>query len=330
MNDELRIMKNWLIGLLVVLVLIGSILVQRGNAQEAIRTFTIVPPTVAHTLDAGRNAEGTMKVINDSSTTLSFTATINDFVVNDNNGTPSLLAPNILSKKFGASSWIAVYPQNFTIPPHEKQLLNYYVQVPPNARPGGHYAAVVFTPSNSIGVNGTGASVETKAGSLFYISVNGLVNEYSIVSKFFANRFQEYGPVKIETSIKNRGDLHIKPIGTITITDLLGIKIETQNLAERNIFPDTTRDYNNQFGQKIMIGRFKASLLASYGVKDNLPLMSTVYFWVFPWKLAVIITLAIIAMILGLMYLKKRKRVNDESKISTPPTTNDVKVSHHP
>ena len=309
-----KILRNCsLICLLVVLVCIGSIFSPKASAQE-VRTFTIVPPSIQQTLDPGGIKEGVMKVINDSSEPLIFTASVQDYIVEDSKGTPKILPPNVLSNKYSASSWIGVSPSTFTIPPHEKQILNYYMQIPRDAAPGGHYAAVIFNPANATGVEGTGASVETQLGTLFYISINGQINEFSKITRFFANTFQEYGPVKIQTQIKNLGDLHIKPTGAIKVADSLGRTIQTEKLSGYNIFPSTARDYENTFGQKIMIGRYKASAEANYGRNNKLPLIATLYFWVFPWKIALVGILAIIAIILGVITIKKKAQKELEKK----------------
>ncbi|MCL5439028.1 MAG: hypothetical protein M1268_03495 [Patescibacteria group bacterium] len=288
-----------------------------ASAQETVRTFTVVPPAVEKSFDPGQATEGVMKVINDSSEVLSFTVEAQDFIVEDSKGTPTILPSNTLSKKFSAAAWIGVYPNSFTIAPQEKQILNYYIQVPYNANPGGHYAAIVFSPINIMGVKGTGAAVETKIGSLFYVGVNGPINEYSVVSKFFANPFQEYGPVTIDTQIKNLGDMHIKPIGTIKVTNLFGRTIKVEELDKFNVFPTATRDYENTFGQKFMLGRYKATLIGSYGKDSNLPLMATVYFWVFPWKIALLIILIIAAIVLGIKYWKKNSKTGINTDINS-------------
>jgi len=308
------------LSILVLLVTCYLLPVASVSAQETQRAITIVPPNVQKSLNPGERTEGIMKVINDSAEPLTFNVFVRDYIVVDTKGTPNLLPPDTLNEKYSASSWLGVYPSTFTVMPHEKQILNYYLQVPLDARPGGHYAAVVYTPENAGGPSGTGASVQTQIGTLFYVSVNGDITERSIVSKIFADPFSEYGPVKILTQIKNLGDLHVKPEGKVAIYDLLGRNIGNQKLSEFNIFPGgVARDYENTFGQKIMIGRFKATLLASYGKGNNLPLMATVYFWVFPWKIALVVTLLIIAAILGGMYWKKKKtRINtDQKQINT-------------
>src|SRR5665811_82630 len=289
------------------------------NAQEK-RTMTIVPPTVSVTIDPGGKSEGVLKVINDSEETLTFTAIMRDFIVEDSIGTPKILPPDMHSdKRFSASHWIAVYPSNFTIEPHQKQELNYYLQTPPDARPGGHYAAIIYTPDTTGGTQGSGASVNAQIGTLFYVGINGPITEKAEVFKFFANPFQAYGPVNIQTQIKNLGELHIKPKGNITMTNLFGGKVAELALDEQNIFPGgIARDYENSFGKGFLIGPYTAKLVASYGKDNNLPLMATVTFWIFPWKITLVVILLVIAIILGTKYMKKRNKGKSEKKDNTP------------
>lgn len=277
----------------------------RVNAQEVSRTITVTPPLVSVTGNPEYYTEGTIGVINNSDVPIEFKAEMHDFIVQDNAGTPEILPANTLMTKYSATAWIEVIPQTFTIQPKKRQNLNYFIQIPNNARPGGHYAVVVFVPVNEKGaVENTGSQISGQVGILFSIAVNGSIKESASVTKFFTNGLQEYGPVNILSQIKNYGDLHIKPNGYITVSDMLGRKAILP-LRENNIFPQAARDYENQFGGGLMIGRFKAELLASYGVNNNLPLAATVYFWIFPWKIVTVTTLVIIAIILGFMYYRK-------------------------
>lgn len=283
-------------------------LLQRVYAQEAQRTITIVPPSEELSLKPGGKAEGVLKVINDSNQPITFTAATQDFIVNDTKGTPDFLAKDTLGKPYSAAAWLGVVPDNFTVAPGQKALLHYYLQVPLNARPGGHYAGILYTPTTTIGTGSTGPAVQTQIGTLFSIDVAGPIHEEAVVTRFSAeNGFSEYGPVNILTQIKNLGDLHIKPAGYMTITDMFGRKLATIPLDEHNIFPQAARDYVNVFGQHWMIGPFTARFAANYGRNDDLTLSATATFWVFPWKVAVIIVLIIIAAVLGWMVWKKRQ-----------------------
>lgn len=289
------------------------------------RSMTIVPPGVQKSFDPGGITDGIMKVTNDSDETLTFNAVVRDFIVDNDQGTPKILPPNTLSNKYSASSWIGVSPTTFTVLPHQKQELTYFVQVPTNARPGGHYAAIMYTPTTNVASGVTGASVETQIGTLFYIKVNGPITENAQVTRFFVNPFQEYGPVNLITQIKNNGDYHIRPQATITVKNMLNKTVETKQLTERNIFPEALLSYKTELGKHMMIGRYTVTMVGTYGVGGNLPLTATVAFWVFPWKMAALIVLLITIIILGFILAKKhrknRKRSEPVETTPTEPTT---------
>lgn len=277
------------------------------SAQESPRTMTLVPPAVEKTLNPGDTSEGKMKIINDSNEPLTFTVSIQDFIVSDDIGTPNLLPPNTMDKKYSAASWIGVTPQRFTVEPHNKHEFAYYIQIPKDARPGGHYAAVVFSPKADGNLSSSGASVDIQIGTLFYILINGDVIEHASVSSMQAPGFQEYGPVSITTQIQNASDIHIKPVGQIVLKDIFGRVVDTQALSPNNIFPNVARKYDNVVGKQLMIGPFTAQLSASYGKSKSLPLSASVTFWVFPWRITLLIMLMIIAIILGVLVIKKKK-----------------------
>ena len=285
---------------------LGSTFALVAHAQETARTITLSYPALVHKLNPGDKAQGITKITNRSSVPLTFKASVQDYVVLDTIGTPTILPPNTLSDKYSAAAWIGITPGTFTLQPGAEQIINYFIQVPADARPGGHYAAITYVPVVTQGVNGSGSTVNSELGSLFYITISGPIHEQTLISKFFANPFQEYGPVNILTQLKNLGDLHIAPKGTITVTG--PFFNQTQSLATHNIFPGAARDFQNTFGQSLMVGRYKATLMASYGSNGNLPLVATMYFWVFPWRVSLVIILAIAALVLAGLYLRKKKK----------------------
>jgi len=287
------------------------------QAQEELRTITISPPTIEQPIKPGDTSEGTMRIINEGTTPLTFNVTMQDFIVEDTEGKPTLIKEDTMSNKYSAASWIAVYPTQFTVAPQSRYELRYYIKVPPNARPGGHYAAAIFRPDSVLNVSGTGTAVQTQVGTLISVVVDGPVTEKAEVSLFDTDRFMEYGPVDLKTQITNMSDLHIKPRGYITVKNMFGKTAFTLPLDERNVFPEATRDYVNTFGKKFMFGRYEATMTATYGLSNSLPLSANVAFWIIPWKIIVVLVLIIVAAILGGMYMKKKKK----SKPTTSPTS---------
>jgi hypothetical protein len=283
-------------------------------AQEAQRTVTISPPTIERTEDPGTTGEGTLKITNNSGTSLTFKAVIRDFVVDNPNGIPHVLVGDTLSTKYSASAWIGVSPNTFTVAPGKTQQLSYYLQIPANARPGGHYAAVMYEPQEVIGGEGTGAGVETHIGSLFYIHVKGNVIENATVKQFSANSFQEYGPVTINTQIANSSDTDIKPQGTVTVKNILGQVAYSQPLEAHNIYPEAVRNFSNKLGKKFMFGPYTAELHATFGAANNKTLFASVGFFILPWKIVGLVVLALIVLILLFIFWRKKKK-------NTPPVT---------
>ena len=301
------------------------VLLKQTHAQTVNQKITIVPPSYDFTVKPGDKKEGVLKVKNEGDQAISFKVNVQDFIVDDTKGTPDFVPQGTFAKQFSASAWIGVVPDSFTVAPHSTMTLNYYLQVPLSARPGGHYAGVLYQPVQSLGgTKDTGPAVQAQLGTLFSLDVAGPIHEQAQVTKFMAEHgFYEYGPVSMLTQIKNMGDLHIKPLANITITDMLGRRIAQIPLDEHNIFPLAARDFVNVFGDKWMFGPFTAKLVGTYGRDGNLPLTATVTFWVIPWKVTIVVILLIVAAIMGYFYWKKKKQGPYHS------AENQAKPMHH-
>ncbi|PJE60520.1 hypothetical protein COU86_03915, partial [Candidatus Roizmanbacteria bacterium CG10_big_fil_rev_8_21_14_0_10_36_26] len=114
-----------------------------------------------------------------------------------------------------------------TIAPDDKVTIQASINIPIDAHPGGRYVAIYFEPAGNIpepvGANEeAGTAVGTRIAGLVYLKVAGAISEKALVSRFFAPSFFEYGPVKVETEILNRGDYHITPRGVISLINMFG------------------------------------------------------------------------------------------------------------
>lgn len=292
------------------------------SAQEALRTFTISPPTVQVSLNPGESTEGKLKIINDGSTSLNFNTDIKDFIVEDNEGTPKILPENSLSNKYSAASWIGIYPTQVYVSPKQKTEFTYYIQVPRDARPGGHYATVMYTPTTTVGDDSSsGAAVNTSVGSLFYINVKGPVTEKATISNFTTKKLWEMGPATITHQVLNVSDTHIKPTGTITLKNMLGKTSDVKKIDEFNIFPGAGRNYKTEVGKKFMLGYYTVEFNGTYG-STNQKLMASLSFFVFPWKIAIFVVLTAIALFIGYRYWKKDKKGHSEDSSAPQPPLN--------
>ena len=280
-------------------------------AQTAVNGLSAIPPTIENVeVTPGKTYTQSIKVRNESTETKTINVSVHDFIVTNNEGRVEFM-DNVLdaiNNRWAASSWIQLSTTSLTLEPGQTKNLNFTVMPPENALSGGHYAAIVYSPDSAYIGNNTGASIQTKVGTLVYITIPGDISQNAIIQSFSAPKFSEFGPIDFNATIKNSSDIHIQPVGSITIKNWFGGKTAQLNLDPTNIFPYTTRDFQSTLNKKWLFGRYQATLNAVYGTAGGL-ISATIFFWVIPWRLIILI-IAAIAIIITLVTVLKKKPKN--------------------
>jgi hypothetical protein len=267
------------------------------NAQSALG-LSAIPPRLEITIEPGKTITKEIKIRNESNITRFITTDSRDFIVTDDSGTPVQLENlDATTNRWAAAGWIHISPSTFKLTPGETKSLMVTVIAPEDALPGGHYAMVLHSPKNESVLSETGSFIETNVGTLVYITVPGNITENAQVRDFSAPNFSEYGPIPFKTIIANLSDIHITPAGSIAIKNWFGGKTADLALETVNIFPNTSREYQNILSKKWLFGRYSATLNAGYGTTGQ-ALAATVFFWVIPWKLILLLTVALILVII--------------------------------
>ncbi|MFH1561115.1 MAG: hypothetical protein ABID04_00860 [Patescibacteria group bacterium] len=286
-------------------------------AQNLIQMSAIPPRIEDLSADPGEVVTRQIKVRNLGGEPMELEANLVDFIVQDNKGTPAFLTGEQLDNRWALSGWVNVSPRRFVLKPGETKELDLVIVVPEDAMPGGRYAAVVYQPAEgTIEGQESASKVIPSVASLIYLTINGDVNQEAFVSRMTIPHFSEFGPIPIETEIENLSDIHIKPVGEIKIYNLFG-KLKTKlSMEDKNIFPGQSRSYQNQWDQKWLLGRYKATLEASYGSQGG-SLNAIAYFWVIPWRLILVVVLVVVALLLLTVYLKRKKQPYTETDQSS-------------
>ena len=275
-------------------------------AQEAIG-LSVIPPRLEIKGKPGDVVTAPIKIRNESKVEKIINTTLRDFIVTDDKGTPVQIDnSDQTTNRWAASNWIQVSPVQVKIKPGETKSLMVSIIIPKDALSGGHYAMILHTPDNSVVINQTGTAIQTNVGTLVYITVPGDIKENAKVTDFTAPKFSEYGPINFSAIISNLSDVHITPAGSINVTNWFGGKTAQLALATTNIFPNTTREFQNTLERKWLFGRYAATLNAAYGTKGQL-VTATIFFWVMPWRLMILVTIAIILTVVIVKLLKSRK-----------------------
>ncbi len=292
-------------------------------AQQEI-SVTATPPRLELEALPGATIQEVLKIKNDTDTEMVFEVNLTDFIVNDNQGTPIAVSQKV-SGRWSLANWTIVSPKKVVLKPDQSQIIDLLITLPEDALSGGHYAMVTYTPSLENTLEDTsGSAITQKVGTLIYLNTIGDVVESLNLKEFSVdNKFQEYGPINIFAEIENLGDVHLKPAGTITLTNWFNQEVAIYDLEENNIFPFTSRTYQLEIPGKWRLGKYTATINAS-ARDSNAQVDGLIYLWIIPYKELSMISLAVIILIVLATRKKKpplptKEPVNPEEPIITPP-----------
>lgn len=295
--------------ILAIAILVVSSLVNFTSIPKAkAETISVIPPKFELFGNPGDVITEKLRVRNDSDREVTYQTASEDFTASGDQGEINLIEdPDAPRTNFSLTKWLTVEPSRFSVPAKQEKVINITIRIPKNGEPGGHYAAIqVRLAGQPTMGSGSGASVESRLNSLILLRVSGNLEEKLKLESFKSeDPFYQNGPVNFILRTKNEGNVHLAPNGTITITNTFNRKVKEIPLRLANVLPNSSRSIKTAWEDKNMVGRYTATLVASYG-QNKAPLTSSTTFYVIPLSL-VWITLGVIILIIFL--ITKRKRI---------------------
>ena len=290
------------------------------SQSSSFLALSVAPARQSLIVEPGESTSVAVKFHNNSDTVISGSIKVADFIVEDKEGSPTLIeGPTSFSTRFAAAGWVQLSLNKSSIAANNKISVQAKINVPFDAKAGGRYFAIYFEPTSAVpqeadtaAEEGTSA-VTPRVAALIYVRVAGPIEENANLIRFSAPSFLEYGPIMVETEILNLGNYHIKPQGTITLTDMFGQVKDEVKLDEVNIFPDASREYKSEIGKKWMLGRYALNLTAPYGDSGKV-IAGAASLWLFPWRVAVAIILGIV-IIITLIFIFWKKLTKKEKEL---------------
>ncbi len=292
---------------------------KKGDNEEVLR---VIP---------GEKFQTTIRVRNTSDKTLVLESIVKDFIVAEDGFTPIEVSETV-SSRWSLAKWMTIAPNTNKLGPGEIAQISVLIETPEDALPGGHYAMVLHKPIGSaletIDASGTDSAtaISQQVGTLFYVIVDGPINEAAFIRGLNFKKFSEFGPVPYSYMVENQSDIHIKAKTKIDIYNLLGIKVGTIVPNAKNIFPMMSRNFEGQWDRKWGFGRYTAKLVMSYGDLGQVALAST-KFWIVPIRLIIII-LTIFILVSIFITIRKKKKARQEKLATEQIKDLEKKIEH--
>ncbi len=289
--------------------------------------LTISPVRIEVSGNPGETISEDILIKNESESTMTYYSSFSNFQSQGESGTPSFV-----DAKDDLGTWMDT-ATSIVLKGSESKYIKLNITIPNNAEPGGHFAAVFWgtNPNDTKGV-----SIGAKTGTLILLSVNGDVKESAGLvdfstkdNKFWYNTL----PVSFTYRFRNDGGDRIKPVGKITMRDLVYLpaaRIDA-NPSNGNILPNSTRrfdvdwvkhprpkDYisptgtiNKFFDQALYqwrnfaMGPYFVKMSLLYGTEAS-RISKNVFIFVFPWQLILCLLIIFIIVFWGGKKLIKR------------------------
>jgi hypothetical protein len=211
-------------------------------ATENAVSLTAMPPRVGELgeikIKPGQKFQTTIRVLNTSDKDIEVETFVKDFVI-DNDGKTPIQVRETVDNRWSLASWVAIGPAHQMVRAGKTVNVNVLIEVPKDARPGGHYAMVTHQPAGLAKAAKEPAStgVNQQVGSLIYVTVDGAINEEAFIRDFaFKPNLAEFGPMQFFYGIDNASDVHIRPNASIEIYNLFNQKIDTIMVETQNVF----------------------------------------------------------------------------------------------
>lgn len=273
-------------------------------------TLTAVPPRLGDdyslVVKPGETVQTAIEVRNPSDYPATVETFARDFIIGEDGETPIAVEDEV-SSKWSLAQWVTLTPTSTVLKPRGSATILVTIQVPADALPGGRYAMVLHKPATgAVSGETTGAQVTAQVGTLLYVVVDGATTEDAKIADFKFAPFSEFGPVDYSLKVQNNSTLHIRPELKVVVKNMFGKEVATLEPDQKNIFPDSEREYQGEWDVRWAFGRYTAVAEGVYGAASDKTLVAETSFWIVPVRAILAIVLVIVLIVLIVVTTKKK------------------------
>lgn len=289
--------------------------------------LTASPVRIELAGDPGQTIGSSFELYNDEKKTNKYVMEVVNFEARDESGMPRLLK----DKRGGLVEWTAFSVQQVQLDAGERMEVEFNINIPSNAEPGGYFAAVLAKLDNTEQLRPGEVALENTVGTLVLLRVNGQLQEGGDLLEFKTMGGSYFSSLPIEFSYRfqNTSNTWAKPVGDVVINDIFGRtrKVISANPDGNNILSKSIRKFSavwwDSSGEKVqkergtesqfiqppptgfwpmvkyewknfVFGRFVASITLSYGEGFSGKVSKDIAFYVIPWHLLTVIVAGVL------------------------------------
>ena len=206
----------------------------------------LAPMRLEFRLAPGQQQSGTLNLSNDSGAKVRIRSELLDFFV-DSTATPQFERQLAHETDSSCRSWLMVNPMETETLAGTQLPIRFTIRVPEGVKEGSYHCAAGFAtlpPADQVLT--TGIRTAVRMVTAFYVVVgNPTVNGgLKLIQIEPLNKASSDGAVlQAVVVIENRGHMHFRPSGTLTVLDASGRVVETKDFQSLPVLPEREQRY---------------------------------------------------------------------------------------
>lgn len=234
------------------------------NLSAGVRVL-ISPPRFEFSLASGGSVTNVIEVLNGGETLLHLKAFAMDWTMTEN-GDQIFYKAGVLEQS--CASWIEINPTEFEIPPRQREMVRFTVNVPGN-KAGGYWAVVFFESQPERAKGNVGVQFAARVGSIIYVNIAKTENKKGEIVDF---EIGDYKNKKVQAGVtfQNIGNVPVRPKGKLLIKDIAGNKIGEVELPEQVVLPQLQRKFKAEWQGLLPQGIYRLAATIDYGAEEVL------------------------------------------------------------
>lgn len=180
--------------------------------------------------------------------------------------------------KLDIKDWVEFDTYEFELKPKEIKKLRLRIKVPTDVK--GELAAQIFFTSTVLTEDGKPVEgIKARVGAVLYVAIKGTEIIDAEITNITVSNVPDgkNGKLSIEVDVKNKGNVHIRPTGKVTIEDKAGKKAaELDLLSGKPALPLQEVEYYALWeNPELKRGAYKVSAIINYGKELNMEKTAT-------------------------------------------------------
>lgn len=248
---------------LVLLFAIASTVLSQG-----VISLNVWPPKIELTVMAGESRTGIINVDNKGSTVVRVSAYITD-VGMDKNGEVSF--PEGGTLPFSCEPWLLVNPEQFSLSQGSNQKVRYTIKVPRDAS-GTYLASIFFQTKPDDRPLATGSAISARISSMIIVNVTGSGSKAAELFSMGTRQTSDGRQTQVELGIRNKGNVMLRPTGTVEIKSEAGWTVEKVNFNQdkQAVLPFSERLFPIPVSAQVEPGSYRLIATIDYGGRELL------------------------------------------------------------